>query len=219
MTGNPLVFPNAYAVNYAIMHQQYGFGTWQPAAFAGLLFTDYRGLFFYMPFLLLAFAVLPFRMQWRSFLRDPFILPALLLIAAFLTHATWGGGWTYGPRYIMAAGALLAFAILQRIEARRWMRGAVIGLCAFGMACAFAAKSTIWYSFPTLIQHPLIEELWPKLLNGQWTEGQWLVALGLSPGLAAAAFLPTFALGLFLLVRIDRAAALKDAPQADAAAN
>lgn len=219
VTGNPLVFPNAYAVNYAIMHQQYGFGTWQPAAFAGLLFTDYRGLFFYMPFLLLAFAVLPFRMQWRSFLRDPFILPALLLIAAFLTHATWGGGWTYGPRYIMAAGALLAFAILQRIEARRWMRGAVIGLCAFGMACAFAAKSTIWYSFPTLIQHPLIEELWPKLLNGQWTEGQWLVALGLSPGLAAAAFLPTFALGLFLLVRIDRAAALKDAPQADAAAN
>jgi|GEM_PF-4607811 len=68
---------------------------------------------------------------------------------------------------------------------------------------------------PTTTKHPLIEELWPNLLNGNCTAGQWLAALGLSPGLAAAAFLPTFALGLFLLVRIDRATALKDAPQAD----
>src|SRR5690606_25081642 len=146
VTGHAFVFPNAYAVNYGIMHQQYGFGTWQPAAFAGLLFTDYRGLFFYMPFLLLAFFTLPFRASWRALLRDPFILPALLLIGAFLTHATWGGGWAYGPRYIMSAAALLAFAVLRRMQKKPWTRGAVIGLSALGMLCAFAAKATIGYS-------------------------------------------------------------------------
>jgi len=204
VTGNAFVFPNAYAVNYGIMHHQYGFGTWQPAAFMGLLFSDYRGLLFYMPFLILAFFTLPFRMSWKAFLLDPFILPALLLIGAFLTHATWNGGWTYGPRYIMSAAGLLAFAVFQRIERRPWMRSAVIGLSAFGMICAFAAKSTVGYSFPTEMKHPLTEQLWPNIMSGNWTVDQWPVALGLSPAASTAAFVITFALGLYLLVRIDR---------------
>jgi hypothetical protein len=204
VTGNPFVFPNAYAVNYGIMHHQYGFGTWQPAAFAGLLFTDYRGLFFYMPFLLLAFFTLPFRTSWKTFLPDPFILPALLLIGAFLTHATWTGGWTYGPRYIMSAAALLAFAVLQRFPNRPWMRGALIGLCTFGVLCTFAAKSTIGYSFPTQMEHPLSQQLWPNIIAGNWTVDQWPVALGLAPAVSSVAFVLTFALVLYLLVRIDR---------------
>ncbi len=204
VTGNAFIFPNAYAVNYSIMHQQYGFGTWQPEAFLGLLFTDYRGLFFYMPFLVLAFFTLPFRSSLKSLLLDPFILPALLLTAAFLTHATWGGGWTYGPRYLMAAAALLAFAVLERIHQRRGVRSAVIALCAFGMGCAFAAKATVWYSLPTEIKHPFTEVLWPAILSGHWSTDQWPVALGLSPAASSAAFLATFTFGLYLLVRIDR---------------
>jgi len=204
VTGNAFVFPNAYAVNYGIMHHQYGFGTWQPAAFAGLLFSDYRGLFFYMPFLVLIFFTLPFRTSLKNLLLDPFVLPALLLIAAFLTHATWNGGWTYGPRYIMAAAALLAFAIFRRIHDRPWMRAAVIGLCILGILCAFAAKSTVWYSFPTEMKHPMIEQLWPSLRSGNWTMWQWPVAMGLSPAASSAVFVPIFVIGLHLLVRIDR---------------
>ena len=204
ITGSPLAFPNAYSVNYGIMHHQYGFGTWQPAAFVGLLFSDYRGLFFYMPFLVLGFAMVPLRTKSRSFLADPFFLPALVLIGAFLTHATWNGGWTYGPRYIMSGAALLAFAIFRRIDARPWMRGAVIGLGSFGLLCAFAAKSTVWYGFPTEVRHPFAEVLWPSLKSGNWTRWQWPVALGLSPGASSAAFLLTFVIGLYLLVRIDR---------------
>lgn len=203
ITGQPFVFPNAYAVNYDIMHQQYGFGTWQPAAFAGMLFTDHRGLFFYMPILILGAAILPFRTTLRELLFDPYILPSLLLIAAFLTHATWTGGWTYGPRYIMASAALLTFATLRKLPDRPWVRAACIGLCCFGMICSFAAKSTVWYSFPTDVRHPLTEVLWPNLLSGNWTAWQWPVLLGLSPAAGSAAFLLTFVLGLYLLVRID----------------
>lgn len=204
VTGAPLTFPNAFAVNYSVMHQQYGFGTWQPAAFLGMLFTDYRGMLFYMPFLTIGLWVLPCNTTLGSFLRDPFILPALLLIAAFLTHATWWGGWTYGPRYVMAAAALLYFAILYRILDRPLERWATLGLSMFGVVCAIAAKSTVGYSFPTDVQHPLFTEVLPRILKGEWSTAQWPVLLSCSPGMASLLFLATFVMGLFLLVRIDR---------------
>ncbi len=63
---------------------------------------------------------------------------------------------------------------------------------------------TISYSLPTEVQHPLLKEVLPRVLKGEWTTGQWPVPLGLSPTMATLLFLPIFALGLFLLVRIDR---------------
>lgn len=204
ITGNPFVFPNAYAVNYGIMHQQYGFGTWQPAAFLGLLISDYRGLLFYMPFLVIGLLVLPTRLKARQFLTGPFVLPAVLLIAAFLTHATWGGGWTYGPRYIMASAALLAFATLKHFPAKHWAVRSVWVLCGFGILCAFAAKSTVWYSFPTEMMHPITDGLWNNLMQGNWTTWQWPVALGLSRTAAVLAFPVIFAITLYFLVRLDR---------------
>lgn len=204
VTGEALTFPNAFAVNYSIMQQQYGFGTWQPAAFLGMLFTDYRGLFFYMPFLLIGLWTLPRGAKWPAILRDPFVLPALLLIAAFLTHATWWGGWTYGPRYIMAGAALLYFATLQRLLDRPLERWATWLFSLFGLVCAVAAKTTVGYSLPTGVEHPLLTEVLPRLLKGEWTTAQWPVLLGLSPIAATLLFLATFALGLYLLVRIDR---------------
>ncbi len=202
VTGDALVFPNAYAVNYSAMHQRYGFGTWQPAAFTGMLFTDYRGLLFYMPFLVIGLWSL--RISWHAFLRDPYVLPSLLMIGIFLTHATWWGGWTYGPRYIMAAAALLFIAIVKRVQDVSFERWATLVLSGFGLACALAAKMTISYSMPTEVPHPLLTEVLPRLLKGEWTAWQWPVLLGLSPAAAAALYMPTFAAGLYLLVRIDR---------------
>jgi hypothetical protein len=204
VTGHPLVMPNAFAANYEAMHTSYGFGTWQPDAFLGMLVTDYRGLLFYMPILVLGLWILPRNMRSTELLRDPFVLPALLLVAAFLTHATWWGGWTYGPRYIMAPTLLLTVATLYRVKNGALERWSVLALSGFGMLCAFAAKNTIWYSFPTGVQHPLLAEVWPRIAKGEWTSMQWPVLLGLSPGLATALFVAIFVAGLFALVRIDR---------------
>lgn len=204
VTGHPLVFPNAFAMNYDAMRTGYGFGTWQPDAFLGMLVTDYRGLLFYMPILVLGLWTLPRGMRFTEFLRDPFVLPSLLLVAAFLTHATWWGGWTYGPRYIMAPALLLAAAVLLRVKNGALERWSVIALSTFGILCAFAAKSTIWYSFPTGVQHPMISEVWPRLVKGEWTTMQWPVLLGLPPGFATALFIAIFVAGIFVLVRIDR---------------
>lgn len=204
VTGEAFTFPNAYAVNYNAMHQRYGFGTWQPEAFMHLLFTDYRGLLFYMPFLLVSLIVLPRRLQRNELFTDPYVLPSLLFIAAFLTHATWWGGWTYGPRYLMAAAVLLAFQTMYLLNEKPGTRWMVIATGGFGLVCALAAKMTIGYSFPTGVLHPLLAEVWPRLSNGDWTTAQWPVLMGLSPALATFLYLPCLGLGLYALVRIDR---------------
>lgn len=206
VTGDPFTFPNAFAANYTEMHQQYGFGTWQPEAFLGLSISDYRGILFYMPALIIGLWAIPRGTTKHAFLRDPFILPALVLIAIFFTHATWWGGWTYGPRYIMASAALLLFATLQRIGDRPLEKWSVYALSGFGILCAFGAKATIWYSMPTGVYHPLLSEVWPRLLRSEFSNMQWLALFGVSPVPATLLFLPVFALGLCALVRIDRAA-------------
>lgn len=212
VTGDALTFPNAYALNYSAMHQQYGFGTWQPDAFIHMLFTDYRGLFFYMPFLIIAPFVLARRMSGKDLLHNPYILPSLLLLAAFLTHATWWGGWTYGPRYVMAAAVLLSFQTLHFLPVEPWVRYAVGTIGVFGLSCALAAKMTIGYSFPTGVLHPMLTEVLPRVLKGQWTDAQWPVLLGIPPVLATTLYIPLLVLGAYALVRIDRSTAHAPVP-------
>lgn len=201
VTGSPFVFPNAFAVNYQAMHSSYGFGTWQPQAWLHLLWTDYRGLFFYMPVLwmgLLSFS----RWHLRKALGSPYVAPSIVLILAFLTHATWWGGWTYGPRYLMAPALLLLHITISTVPATPVARRSVLALATFGMVCAAAAKSTVWYSFPTGVMHPLLTEVWPRLLSGNFTDMQWPVWLGISPTMGTLLFLPATAGCLVLLHRI-----------------
>ena len=210
VTGQAFVFPNAFAVNYGAMHQQYGFGTWQPEAFLHLLISDYRGLFFYMPFLLLGLWVLPRTMTGKDLLNDPYVLPAVLLIGLFLTHATWWGGWTYGPRYLTGSAALLTFAILQRIGTHRVERIATPVLMGFGLLCAFSAKVTVLYDMPTGVMHPFNELVIPKLMAGVFSPMQWPVWFGLSATSATLLYICIFVLGTFALLRVDRN--VKNAP-------
>lgn len=204
VTGHPLVLPNAFAANYSAMHSGYGFGTWQPEAFLGMLVSDYRGLLFYMPALVVGLWTLPRRMRKAELLHDPMVLPSLILIAAFLSHATWWGGWTYGPRYVMAPATLLLVATLLRLPHRALDRWGLAAFSAFGLLCAFAAKSTVWYSFPTGEAHPMLTEVWPRIAKGEWSSMQWPVLLGLSPAAASALFVAIFAAGIIALVRIDK---------------
>lgn len=205
VTGDPIVFPNAFHVNFSVLNNDYGFGQWQPEAFAGLLITDHRGLLFYMPVLVMALWIIPKRIALKDLLRDPFVLPAILLIAAFLTHATWWGGWAYGPRYLMAAAVLLAYSTLIHHEFSRRERWIFFLLCSFGIICAFAAKVTIWYSLPSEVLHPFTDVIWPRIVRGEFTSMQWPVWLGVSSVVASLLFVLTFGAVILLVSRLDQA--------------
>jgi MFS family permease len=91
-----------------------------PEAMWGLTFSEYRGLFFASPFLLLTFLGLP-RMKRRDAV-------VILTVAAIFFFAIsgfngWHGGAAFGPRYLVPILPLLAIPML-------YLRGRVLGVIA-----------------------------------------------------------------------------------------
>ncbi|HEX5042906.1 MAG TPA: hypothetical protein VFV75_08370 [Candidatus Polarisedimenticolaceae bacterium] len=69
----------------------------EAGAFLGMTFSAARGLFFFTPALLLAFA------GWRKRTQEAWVCACVCLaIFAFaLTTVDWRAGWAYGPRYLV----------------------------------------------------------------------------------------------------------------------
>ena len=100
------------------------------AALWGLTFSEYRGLFFASPFLLLSF--LGLRRMKRS---DAIVILAIAAIffLAIAGFNGWHGGSAFGPRYLVPMVPLLALPLLHL---RGRMTGAialVLGIFAFSL--------------------------------------------------------------------------------------
>lgn len=191
VTGSPLSFPSAHAVNYGVMREGYGFATWQPQAFIGLTVSPYRGLLVYAPALLAV--VLVAAMRWRTLIRpsawqDPFILPALVMVLVFFTHATWWSGWAYGPRYLTPVPALLLVRALPAIADRTWLSRLTIGLGLVGLVNAVAAKLTTGHGLPTGMLNPLRDMVWKLVRERAFYGAGWPVDAGFSPTMGAFLF-------------------------------
>lgn len=200
--GRPVVIGYTHQVGYDFLHETAGFGPPSLHHLWHLVLTDYRGLLFYAPVLLpaiIAFLTTPRTVKWFM---DPVIVPSVFSMVLLSGFGGWWGGWTYGPRYLTAAAALLLFHCLPAPADRRWARTAFFPLALFGLICAFAAKDTVGFSLPTEYHHPMIEVVWPAI-GTMHASDQWPVLLGLAPGLCTALFLALFTAGLFALHRID----------------
>lgn len=174
-------------------------------ALLGSTMSPYRGLLPHMP--LLALGLLTWLLANRP--RMPRIglhvaAPVLLTVLFVCSVGMWWGGWAFGPRHLTTVAVLLAYRTLPRIVATRWARWPAIILGTVGLAYAFMAKTTVWYSLPTEVLRPFREVILPQFMNAGFTESQWPVGLGASPALASALFLITFALALFGLYRATR---------------
>jgi hypothetical protein len=202
ITGAPFSFPAAHAANFPEMHFAVGFGASFFAALPQLLLGDYRGLFIYMPALFSLFFI-RYRFGWKALMLDPFVLPAIGLILAYSTHAYWWGGWANGPRYLSTPALLLLVFTITHLRASRVANGMLLLTSAFGCLLAFMAKCTTGYGLPTEVKHPLTERVLPAFLHGAYTDAQWPVWCGLSPGASTALFLVAFLGGLFALSHID----------------
>lgn len=183
-----------------------------PEALWGLIGSPYRGLVPHMP--LLALAVIAWAVakpHWRSIVGPYAGLPVLLNVLFVCSIGLWWGGWAFGPRHLTAIAVLLAYATLPKLMTTRWAAIPAIVLGILGTLYVFAAKSTSWYSFPTDRRSPFFDVIVPAVHNGEWTEAQWPVLLGLSPFVATVLFVITFVAALFLLAWRERIR-LVDAP-------
>ncbi len=136
------------------------FGLPDPRAVVGLLISDYRGLFFYSPVLLLALygSWTLFRQRRRR--REAAL--GLAVFAAFLalnaSFNNWHAGATFGPRYLIPALPFLALPLAVAFARRRLATAAVAVLSAAIVFVGTATLPLVHHS----AEHPLID---PVLLG------------------------------------------------------
>jgi len=113
---NPLTVPYYYDQAYDLQSIDYYIGNPIHIGLYGLLFSPFRGLFFYSPVLLLAFhgAYKFFKTH-----RDDLILyisSFSIILLLFSMDLWWYGGNCYGPRYLLSVIAFIAIPISASFE-------------------------------------------------------------------------------------------------------
>ena len=153
------------------------FGLFSPAVFGKLLFSPYRGLFFYSPVFLLS---LPAIWLW---IRDdpkrplPWLCAAnmaayVLLLACF---AGWHGGATPGPRYLTAS---LPFWVLplhriMKVKRLRPVLALLAAVSVMNMLVVAAVSPTV----PEEWTNPLLGHLYPMFWRGELTPWEFPIKL------------------------------------------
>lgn len=207
ITGNALTFPYHFHASFDLMTESYGFGRPTIKSVYGLSFSPYRGLFFFAPALLILLPMLVgiknLSQPLKSFMMDPLLVPAIGLFALMTLHTTWGAGWAYGPRYLTATAVFLLYFLINRIDIMHYKYW-FWPLVGFGLICSFLAKFTLWYDLPTEIDQPLINCLFPAIMNSEWTGRLGLGGLlGLSGGVAILVFLTVVITSFWYLYWLD----------------
>ena len=146
----------------------------------GLTFSEYRGLFFVSPILLVAFIGAIVMIRKRVMLRE--LMTIMFIFAIFLavnaSFNGWEGGFAFGPRYMLPAIPLLAIPMLFA-----W-RNILLIVAVLSIAIQFVATAVD----PTpdgKYHHPLREHILPAFARGEMSLNDQsmddLVPIGKSP--------------------------------------
>ena len=183
----------------------FGFGLPRLENVWEMLFGQYKGLLFYMP--ILAFFVfqyfkegvkIKFKKLFSSYLILPSIIFALLIVSK---SYSWWGGWTYGPRYLIPLCFLLVYEGTMFISKQNFSKKWFYGITAFGLLCAWMAKSTVMFSIPTEEKYPVFGYVVSKFNEGAFNQNNILSMLfGIDPQWAAYSWLGLFIGSSVLLV-------------------
>lgn len=206
ISGNPFTIGYTHQVGYDFMHEAAGFGLPNVEHLWYITFSDYRGLFFYAPVLVIALAALFVQRDAPRWWLDPVLVPALLSILAISGFGGWWGGWSYGPRYLTAVAVMILYRCLPSLIRWPLSKWTSVPLILFGLFCAFAAKDTVGFSLPTEFKHPLVKVILPAVGKSH-SDAQWPMLLGVPATWCTLLFLFLFVTGMFALRRLDRRAA------------
>lgn len=202
ITGSPFQLP--YTQVHAHADEQRILGLAAPAidALIGLFFTPYRGMFIYAPVTVLCMVAILRRigkMDLKSILLHPLILPSIGLVLLIASHSMWWGGWALGTRHLTAITVLVLAAGIPLIRWNPLFAWLFLVFSFTGLLVNFAAKSTIWFSAPTDVKDPIFGLIMPAFADGSFTTMQWPVDAGCDPVTATFLFFILFIVSLIVL--------------------
>lgn len=187
-TGSPFLMLYKFHT-YQELHTNYGFSHPTLQSLWGLTFSQYKGLFFYAPFLIicLVYAIKLIITKsisevGRFLLTNYLIIPSLAIIFLVSSYFGWWGGWTYGPRLFLFIAVLLVYEGVIFMSNRSFSKWFFWLLIGWGLFCTFADKITLLYSIPSECYNPISELIIPLVLNLKLNSNNILTMLfNLSP--------------------------------------
>ena len=210
ITGSFVKMPYDYEVETAFSEMRSGYGITlpQPSALWGLLFSTYRGMFFYAPALIVvAFSYLLTR--GPKVFRDIASTPLGVLTIAYLllisSYFVWWGGWAYGPRHLIPLAMLLFYEGLPMLARTGGYRGWIYSASVVGLGMVWVAKSTALYIMPEQFSNPVFDIALPAFLNRQLRHDALPTMLfGTDPWVASWMWIGFFAVGIVGLCTLAR---------------
>ncbi len=196
--GNPFTLPYSYQATFLSMHEGIYAIKWPDLETAyRLLFGASRGLFFWSPFLLMAFLGFP-----RLLSRSPKLF--WVMYAGFIMQITvisgrvwdWPAGPSFGPRYL--APSLVFLALPFALAAERFRKTAIL-LAAYSICITTLATLTN-ASFPGSVANPLLEMTLPMAWKGDFNPNLGML-LGLPPFVSVAVYYAVFLAGIVCIWR------------------
>ncbi len=182
-------FKTAYSY---VAHEDYkgvtllGFGKPNLEAFWGLIFSKFRGIFFYAPILTVMFYYLlkNYKSQKdslrkgeknniiKSLLKNYLFSITILSVLLFSCHIMWYGGWAYGPRHLVPLSTLLLFEGVLFLSRQKYSTYSVVIFGVIGILFSWLAKSTRVFMLPYNEQakqfsNPIFELLIPDYKAGK----------------------------------------------------
>jgi hypothetical protein len=173
--GGPLTLPYEFSTQ---PHRSMGFfmgiGVPKPEALWHILLSDYRGLFFTAPWLLLAIpgGVQLVRAGRRA---EAAVCAAIFVLFVWLNASLvdWQGGWAMGARYLVPClpfVVLAAAGLLVAPPASRALRRGLLAVAVAGVAWAGAHMligTAVKPEVPVHIKKPFAAYLYPRFFDGK----------------------------------------------------
>ena len=201
------IFKTAYAYQVYYDLENGGFSFPNISVLFEMIFLPRKGVFFYTLILLCFLPLLRMvrRDEFRNLLLNYAFLPVIVYFIVLSGFKEWGGGWTYGPRYLMPALGILIYSCMPFVNLKGRMKFLFAFAMAIGIIHAFSAKLTIQYSIPSDIKFPFIQNILPNVLHGNYNNESVLShVFNLSPQQAAFFFLGFFTIAILTMIFMAR---------------
>lgn len=207
-TGNKfdLLYNHAALAAFKEMKENLGFRLPKIEAMWGLLFSSYRGLFFYAPILLLIvfyFSKQLFQYKWKSFTNNYLLLFAVIYLLINSSYYMWWGGWSFGPRHLTPIAMILLYEGIIYLSKIKFQKIIFFVLCVAGIFLAWGGKATRIYMMPddpSRFSNPLTSLILPDFSQHKFNANTIPTMLfDFSPQTSVYLWLVLFAAAVFLL--------------------